>query len=606
MLLHFQGTENQDHYYEFLRLFVSCRKTLKYIIMRFIEKTEADQSLPNSIISESSFLVLWLFKSVSVIVGLKETFSAKNTTPLKFMVFSLMDHTSYVLLGIGKYQVIHALSIDKEAEKPSEEMSNRIVHEDSHLLQSSQYVDFPQSEALKSLTFMTDNLKEQMQSLLVYLKDVHRCGNVGFGISYEKMNRLSFTVSCLSGVLWSLASIMGLTDMNGCDHKEVLMRNNEHASKLNTCIYALVKVIDFFIQKLLVENQPSKSLCSLGTECCTLECSCTKADVSIGTQQESEAAITCSVSSAIGNDIKCASNLENLLEPGCENSIASILARADFYELECLNKPLLQSLLKGDHPEVAFLLRQLLIASSVLLKNNLQKDGSSLLASFVPAFIKISQVLLLEFTEMNEVPQQSAFLLLDGVLSYLRELSSYFPLTEPTSSGKVYANLIDLYVRAIGKSISLQGKRATLTFHDRQSSTKKLHERSFEAHSSSELYCFCLDEFKARLRMSFRAYIEKPSELHLLSAIQAIERALVGVREGCAMIYDIKASTAGGKVSSVVAAGVDCFDMILEFVSGNMSEFLMRADYMIILKINTFRCIFLILGHMSITSFQCP
>ncbi|XP_054787877.1 uncharacterized protein LOC129293794 [Prosopis cineraria] len=599
-LLHFQDTVNQDHYYELLRLFVSCRKALRYIIMGFCKKAEVDQSLPNLIISGSTYPVLWLFKSVSVILGHIEKFSAKNTTLLKFMVFSLMDHTSYVLLGIVKYQIIHALPIDKEAEKPSEEMSSyRIVHEKDHLPQSSQpvacngfdmlappsssaaaCVDFLKFNALKSLTFMTDNLKEQMQSILVSLKDAHEAGSVGFGISYENMNKLSFTVSCLSGILWSFASVMDHTYVKGSHHKEVWTCNNEHTSIVNSCIYALVEVVDFFVHKLLADkNHPSESLCSLSAKCFTLECSCTKAGASSGIQQEYKDTITSSGSSAIDNDSKGASSPDILLEPGCENSVASILVRADSLKPECLNKPLLQSLLKDDHPEVAFLLRQLLISSAVPLKLVLQKDSPSLLSSVVPTFIEISRVLLLEFVEMTEVPQQPAFLLLDGVLSYLRELSSYFPFSDPTSSRKLYTNLIELYLRAIGKTISLQGKRATLTSHGRQSSAKKLHERSFEASSSSELYCLCLDEFKARLRMSFKAYIEKPSELHLLSAVQAVERALVGVREGYTMNYDIKTSTDGGKISPVVAAGIDGFDMILEFVSGRKGLKLVKRHF---------------------------
>ncbi|KAI5383114.1 hypothetical protein KIW84_070500 [Lathyrus oleraceus] len=78
-------------------------------------------------------------------------------------------------------------------------------------------------------------------------------------------------------------------------------------------------------------------------------------------------------------------------------------------------------------------------------------DDSSLPSSCVPAFIEISQVLLLEFTEMVGVPQQSAFLLLDGALTYLRELASYFPFTDPTSSSKVYTKLVQIHMRAIGR-----------------------------------------------------------------------------------------------------------------------------------------------------------
>ncbi|XP_019412690.1 PREDICTED: uncharacterized protein LOC109325004 [Lupinus angustifolius] len=529
-LLCFQSTGYQDSCCEYLRLFVSCRKALRYIIMGYCEKTDAIQSSPNSIISESMFPALWISKSVSVTVGIKEAFSAGNSIMVKSLMFALMDHTSYVLLGIGKYQLIHVFSIDKEGEEPCEESSNYgISHEENHLLPSSpQYVDSPKMEALKCLTFMVENLKEQMQGLLVSLKDAHSFVNVGFDLASENVNGLSSAVSCLSGFLWGLTSVKGQTDAEGSFHKEVLMWKNEQASEVNSSIFPFVELVDFFVNKLLVKSNQLSS----------------------------------------DNASKSASGLERMSNLESKNSIASVLARADSPEHQDLNKPLLRSLLKGDHPEVAFLLRQLLVASSALLRLNLQKDESSLLSSFVPTFIEISQILLLQFIEMVDVPQQSVFLLLDGVLSYLRELASYFPLTDPTSSLKVYAKLVHIHMSTIGKTILLQGKRATLTFHERQSSTKTLHKGSFEANSSSELYCFYLDEFKTRLRMSFKAYIERPSELHILSTIQAVERALVGVKEGCTMIYDIETSKDGGEISSLVAAGIDCFDMILEFVSG--------------------------------------
>lgn len=221
----------------------------------------------------------------------------------------------------------------------------------------------------------------------------------------------------------------------------------------------------------------------------------------------------------------------------------------------------------GDNPEVAFLLRRLLIASSSLLRLNLQMDDSSLPSSCVPAFIENSQVLLLEFTEMVGVPQQPTFLLLDGALRYLRELASHFPFTDPTSSSKVYTKLVQIHMRVIGKSILLQGKRAKLTLHEIQSSTKTLHKGPFEAFSSNEMHYFCLNELKTRLHVSLKAFIEGQSELHLLSTIQAIERALVGVQEGRTIIYGIKTNKDGGEISTLVAAGIDCLDMILEFVS---------------------------------------
>ncbi|KAL2518683.1 Nucleolar 27S pre-rRNA processing [Abeliophyllum distichum] len=78
-----------------------------------------------------------------------------------------------------------------------------------------------------------------------------------------------------------------------------------------------------------------------------------------------------------------------------------------------------------------------------------------------------------------------------------------------------------------------------------------------------------LEEFKLKLRMSFRSYVRRPSELHFLSAIQAVERAIVGVQEGCLTNYEIfLGSLDGGKVYSFVAAGIDWLELILEFVAG--------------------------------------
>ncbi|KAL2498243.1 Urb2 domain-containing protein [Abeliophyllum distichum] len=92
-----------------------------------------------------------------------------------------------------------------------------------------------------------------------------------------------------------------------------------------------------------------------------------------------------------------------------------------------------------------------------------------------------------------------------------------------------------------------------------------------ESSESSLSHGTCpLEEFKLKLRMSFRSYVRRPSELHFLSAIQAVERAIVGVQEGCLTNYEIfLGSLDGGKVSSFVAAGIDWLELILEFVAGH-------------------------------------
>jgi len=561
-ILYFQCTVHQDYYCEYLRLFVSCRRALWCILIGFYEKAEIIQSLPNTIVSESSFPVMWITKSLSVVVGITEAFSAENIILCKSMIFSLLDYTSHVLFSIGKYQSVCAISINKEAEMSCEEISNHMIcHEENNLLSSSQ--SSPKLEALKCLTFMAENLKEHKHSLLVSINNSPHNVSVGSGLTTENIIRFSSAVCCFSRVLWGLTSSTGQRDAKDIEEKQILMWKSEHASELNSCISVFMELSDVFVNKFLFEsNQLSKS--SHNTQHSEDPA---KANTSAGPENECKAAATCFTLS-VDNVSKGVNDLGRALNPKGENSVARVLAGVDYSEAQGLNKHFLRSLVKGDHPEIALLLRQLLIAFSSLLRLNLQRNDRLLPSSLVSTFIEISQLLLLEFVEMVVVPQQSALLLLDGAHSYLRELVSYFPFTDPTSSRKVYTELIQIHMRAIGKTILLQGKGRTLTFHERQSSTKPLRCGSVEAYSSTELHCFALDEFRTRLRKSFRAYIERSSELHLLSTIQVIERSLVGILEGCTVIYDVKTSKDGEEILSVVAGGIDCFRMVLEFVSG--------------------------------------
>ena len=79
--------------------------------------------------------------------------------------------------------------------------------------------------------------------------------------------------------------------------------------------------------------------------------------------------------------------------------------------------------------------------------------------------------------------------------------------------------------------------------------------------------------------------------MHLLSAVQAIERALVGVHVSFPVIYEIHTGNAdGGKVSLNVAAGVDCLDMVLEYTSGNILNFCYSS--LVFLKLGYYDFIF--------------
>ncbi|KAL9333248.1 hypothetical protein Peur_073387 [Populus x canadensis] len=134
-------------------------------------------------------------------------------------------------------------------------------------------------------------------------------------------------------------------------------------------------------------------------------------------------------------------------QPDNCSTIASVLSKLDSYECQPLNKDWLQSFLKGNLPKAAVLIRQLLIAVSAILRLNLQTMCTLFLSSMVPSFTGISPVLLLKLADGTE------------------------------------------------------GKEATLASRDKESSTKTLHSH---VGSASLSYPYHLDEFKARLRMSFK------------------------------------------------------------------------------------------------------
>ncbi|PRQ21948.1 hypothetical protein RchiOBHm_Chr6g0244901 [Rosa chinensis] len=76
------------------------------------------------------------------------------------------------------------------------------------------------------------------------------------------------------------------------------------------------------------------------------------------------------------------------------------------------------------------------------------------------------RVLLLESVDASQVPHFYFFVCLDGVLKYLEELGNHFPLTNPTLSRDLFDKLVQLHLWALGKCVTLQGKRATLASHE--------------------------------------------------------------------------------------------------------------------------------------------
>ncbi|KAJ0076531.1 hypothetical protein Patl1_36109 [Pistacia atlantica] len=556
--------------YDFFRLFVSCRRTLKYIIMASCEeKTEDSQSSPIPMLSEGSDFVLWLFKSVFLVIGLQEALSDDCSSEIRDMIFSLIDHTSYIFLTLSKYHLNSAVNSFILFDQPCKgKPSSEVFHEQNNLKESGPCLDsFKEFEAWKSMFLVMESLEEQAQSLLVSLKDALCDRKVGVCGKVVNLNKLSSLVSCFSGILWGLASAANHSDEKNGDKVKLLRWKCEPISKLNHYIDVFADVTSSFLNILVVEEDQTFQKLDYGEDPPTsgeffLE-RCDAMTENLGTLR------TCAESVGIDEDSRTMVAHDNRSELEDANSPATVLANNDLLELQCFNRHLLHGLLKGEHPEAAFSLRRLLIASSAILRLNLQRSRTPFSSGLVPTFIGISEFLLLQLADMIEVPQPFTFVWLDGVLSYLEELGNHFPLTNPMLTRNVYTRLIELHLRAIGKCISLQGKKATLASHETESSTKILDCSMDLSEASLSHGPYCLDEFKARLRMSFKVFIKKPSDLHLLSAVKAIERSLVGVQGGCSVTYNISTGSGdGGKVSSIVAAGIDSLDLVLEHVSG--------------------------------------
>ncbi|XP_022146290.1 uncharacterized protein LOC111015534 isoform X3 [Momordica charantia] len=505
LVLDSQTTLCSENQFELLKLFASCRKALKYIFTAYYEAGDR-QSSSTPVPSENQFPVSWLFKSVSIVNQLQDASSGG---------------------------------------------SNRCL------------------EACNSAIQMTISLKEQVESELIYLKKSNV--TVGDGKNRGNMYKVYSLASCLNGFLWGLASAEDDTDLrNSNRHTRSMKLKCEFSSQLNLCINAISELLGLILEMFLDrDSQRPQKLCDYQTSQDFLG-----VNEPSGKGPSSEVDTSCSKyqkleSSQSDDDNKNTSLKRKRLKLGNKSSVASILSEANLIEMQSLNKPFLRGLLKGSYPEAAFALKQLFLAASVILRLHMKYDSIPLSSSSMAILISISRFLLLKFVDMVEVPQPFLLTCLDGVLKYLEGLGHLFPFADPMQSRNLYSNLINLHLQAIGKCISLQGKRATLTSHDTESTTKTLdgHLCLFEESSFPRIYY--IDQFKSSLRMSFKVFIRKASELHLLSAIQAIERALVGVQEGCTAIYELySGSEDGGRCSSIVAAGVECLDLVLEFASG--------------------------------------
>ncbi|KAL3814075.1 hypothetical protein ACJIZ3_015343 [Penstemon smallii] len=571
--------------YDLFRLFVSCRRVLKVLTVASCKKTvNGCQSPLTSRLSESSFPLSWLLKSLSAVIGFQHALPEDIAFETKVAILSLMDNTSNVLLTVSRDQFERRISsVDCARKLRKKRKSLDPVTEESDL--SGNGLKLKPKNILgdcKSVLQLATTLEEYMQNSLATFKDAPLDKKVECLAGSYELNKLSSIISCFQGLLGGLAfalsdtnALKGNTRINFSSYNAELMTIID--SSIATCISCLTFLLKaFFLEDdlTLITRESSSGAC----------------DVSSDASSEGEIP---SPEKIVPSDRKC-----SLVKCDLKKNFRLAIPDLEVFLTEvqhmgeCLNKPLLLKILGGENPEAAFFCRQLFIACSAILRLNSLIDLTSISWGLFPIVVAISQFVLSEFSSRSEMPHLFDFCWLDGVVKFLEVLGSYFPQIDPLLSRDLYVKLVDLHIRAIGKCISLQGKEAKLASQETGSHSKML--------TSPVKQCFSLEtsrlgEFKAKLRMSFRTYIRESSELHLLSAIQAVERALVGVQEGLITNYEILCgSSDGGEVSSVVAAGIDCLDSILGFVTEHKSIIMIKRH------IQSFvACLFNIIVHLQ-------
>ncbi|XP_019169327.1 PREDICTED: uncharacterized protein LOC109165139 isoform X1 [Ipomoea nil] len=547
---------------ELLKLFVSCRRAFKYLLMEsFEERREGCQSTLSHVLSDLSFPSIWLMKSLFTVIGFQNAFSEDFTSQVEHMMFSLMDHTSNVFWTLVKDQFECAILSLTSAEKHCDESPTAIEHQDSDL---DEYQPPPSSpfneDALKSIAVLAETLNEHINRSLDSLNGFLSKNKEVLAVSQE-LKKVSSMISCFQGFLWGLASALNDMDAEDCCLNTTLSRcKSESMFKIKSCIDRCTDFINNIVQLLLLEgDQLHQNLSSAQGPTTTLPAT----DI-MNEGIQTFVSMNSQPIGVRGDSNYCGSGK---MSPQINTDLEALLSRIST-EQRCVRKPLLQALLKGENSEAAFCLRQLFIASSAVLRLNLSINHTALSWSLIPYLIQISESLLLEFASDVGVVQPFSLVCLYGVVKFLEELGKYFPLLNPSSSRNLYIKVIDLHLRALGKCICLQGKGVTLATEETESSTKMLNFR-VEFDPMESHWTYNLGELKSQLRGSFRTFVGKASELHLLSVVQAIERAVVGVQEGCMVNYEVCTRISdGGMVSSNVAAGIECLNLVLESATG--------------------------------------
>ncbi|KAI4367252.1 hypothetical protein MLD38_023012 [Melastoma candidum] len=538
-----------------LKLLLSCRRALNYLLVSFKSGRAMTKLYGIPILFERSHVALWLLKSV-VLLGLPDSW-AHNNFLFQDDMLSLLDHTFNIFSKLGDYYFSEALRSLLKTRSSEEERDSHMDH-------------VRNSDDGNSASLILQRIKGEMQELYGFLECTVREEKLKACSNSLNLSRTISVLSFLNGLLWGAVSALNNVGGKVCGFKVIgSPLSKEVLSDINSCMTLFVSIAGLFLDKVLISDEKRQPFAD-GAQ--NIEVSHHRQPVTVteplaGGDASADKSNITSRGHSKGDVITFLESYEfpngSIAASGKEHSSGD-----NSSDQEHVDVAYLQNMVKGDNHTEAFLLRQLFLGFSAILKLQAQGLSGHIFPNMMRILLEVSQVLIEELLNRAVLPHSFSYVWLDGVFMYLEHLGNYFHLTNAVSSRNLFTQLIQLHFMALGKCIALRGKRHTLISHEMQSDTKILRLNG-GINEGYVVKCPFLDGFTLRLRASFSSLLENVSELHLLSVVQALGRALVGVQEDCPGMYAITTGHADGeKVSLYVAASIDYFALLLENVTG--------------------------------------
>ncbi|KAK3148065.1 hypothetical protein QOZ80_3BG0290160 [Eleusine coracana subsp. coracana] len=554
-----------------LHLFICCRMAMKNLIVKF--GTERPDSKPYMALSEKSgksYSLVWFLRSVQEIVGSSDKIFDDSTDEVKNAIFSLVDKTSELFAALANVNSLFCFLDYKKQIKCSLSVSSI---NSKALENDDQTFDTLENPALEYVKSMADLLEKTTAGMPVTVKDSKCVIKLENCCNTVCWNRLLCTMSCIGGFLWGLISALDYTFENypkaGSGERKMML---QCCSIFSRYIAKFETFVDICLHMLFVGNKDYRSndLLSLRLP---QELDCENGFVKIDVAMDAWEKYVIKDS-----DIPAHSNRASGVSCGSH--------AFDMSKIQSVENILLENLLKGECPLIAFTLREVYNVSAAIVKLHgtlsLSCDDSGQTCSpvrqlsfgslFETAFVSLQKI-----ADMSSWPHMSSLVWIDGILRYLEVLGSSFTLPGLNIPLEVYTQIVSAHLKAIGKCILLQGKNATLPTHEIGSSTKTLQLQNASSYVFPKVLIDRqnrLKSLKSRLRLLLKNFVNIASNNHLNAALQVIERALIGVNQYSHSIYEIYTGNPdGGTISSNAAAGIDCLYLFLEFVPGNKRVF---------------------------------